>query len=452
MSHVESMPSDLETLSDCGFRIEALRGILNPSWIQEALTESGLRTQRCRKLPLDFMMYFLVLLCLFRRISYINLLEKVCRSSWAKEGAWADGSAPTSRAVTAARDRLGVEPVIALFRFSADQWRRKHVGKKLAGRRLYALDGVCMKVPDSKDNENHYGKPGAAQGESAFPQLRAVILVDVATHLATAESHGHFHEGEVTLAHELIPKIRPGSLVLMDRNFHSYAIHAALKNRHVDFIARAKPHQLKACTDVRRISAGDDLLTVAVPKRARLRDPSLPKQMTLRRITYRPLRGRTDIVLLTSLLDPETASWDEIASTYHDRWEGESAFDEIKTHLCGCATVNQPVVFRSKTHERVEQEYYAMLIAFNVLCVIKADVATSNKLAPIELSFVATLESVRDAICDVLGKPKTSHTARRQEMRKEIQHSKIRRRHNRAQPRAVRITKSKFPVKQARVA
>jgi len=86
----------------------------------------------------------------------------------------------------------------------------------------------------------------------------------------------------------------------------------------------------------------------------------------MRRISYRPRRGRETIVLLTTILDPAAASAKELVAAYHDRWEGESAFDEIKTHLCDCATVNRPVVFRSKTPSRVEQEFYGLLIAFNV--------------------------------------------------------------------------------------
>ncbi len=52
---------------------------------------------------------------------------------------------------------------------------------------------------------------------------------------------------------------------------------------------------------------------------------------------------------------------------YHRRWEVEISFCEIKTHQCATLKGQMPTIFRSKTSELVEQELYAMLIAYNLL-------------------------------------------------------------------------------------
>ena len=96
------------------FSVEALAQIIWPSWIEESLLEGDRCSTRIRALPADFMMWFMILLALFRHLSYQSLLVKFRDSFW---GAvlWKNDKFPTSSAVTKARDRLGVEPMRLLF-------------------------------------------------------------------------------------------------------------------------------------------------------------------------------------------------------------------------------------------------------------------------------------------------------------------------------------------------
>ncbi len=61
---------------------------------------------------------------------------------------------------------------------------------------------------------------------------------------------------------------------------------------------------------------------------------------------------------MTTPRDPIAAPAEELAELYHQRWEIETAFDELETHLRGCQ-----VVLRSKTPELVFQEFYVLLLA-----------------------------------------------------------------------------------------
>jgi hypothetical protein len=65
--------------------------------------------------------------------------------------------------------------------------------------------------------------------------------------------------------------------------------------------------------------------------------------------------------LLTTLLDPKAAPALELARLYHQRWEIEAVFDELKTHLRQGRRV-----LRSKTPELVQQEFYGWVGAHAV--------------------------------------------------------------------------------------
>jgi IS4 transposase len=95
-------------------------------------------------------------------------------------------------------------------------------------------------------------------------------------------------------------------------------------------------------------------------------------------------------LVLTTLLDPAAAPAPELAALYHERWEIESAFDELKAHLRG-----RGIVLRSKTPELVRQEFYGLLLAHYTLRGIMHEAALHADLDPDDLSFVHPLPPVR---------------------------------------------------------
>ena len=148
------------------FVVEALAKELHPDWVREALRETGRESIRERLLPATFTIWFVILLGLFRRVSYANLLEKLVGSPWVTAH-WSAEGPPNTTAVSSARDRVGIEPLKYLWERSAKEWQTSSAGLIFHDRRVYALDGSTFKTPDTDENRKYFGKPGASRGRCA---------------------------------------------------------------------------------------------------------------------------------------------------------------------------------------------------------------------------------------------------------------------------------------------
>lgn len=428
------------------FSVEALSQVLRPEWVAEALEATGGGTVRRRKLPASLTLWLTVLLGVFRQLSYANLLEKL-HAALGTLDLWGLAAPPCSSALSKARDRLGVAPLRYLFELATRRWCAGHGGRRFHGRRVVAIDGSTAKLPDTPANSRRFGRPGASRGRSAFPQLRLVGLLDVGTRVLTHVAFGRYRKGELTLAESLLSAVSAGTLLLADRLYVAanllWPLHHA---QGADFVVRARrKHQARV---VRRLGPDDELVEIPISRHARQR-ADLPRTWIVRRITVRRGRGRPRVVLLTSLLDPQIAAG-EIAALYRERWDEELAFDEIKTHLCGYATVNRPVLFRSHTPARVEQELYALLLAYNALrrvMVVAARVAQGDAR---RLSFVGALERLRDALTEMLRLPTSYLPERYERLLHAIGRGHVPLRPGRRYPRAVRVKMSNFRCKRSR--
>ena len=432
-------------LSRNDFAVEALASTIRPEWIQTVLTAHGRTSRRIRQLPAPFVVWFVVLLGLFRRTSYDNLVEKVHGGWWAGYH-WPADSRPCSSAVTKARDRVGVEPLRDLFTISARAWREQTAGRLFHGRRVSAIDGSTLKTPDSKANRRYFGKPGASRGKASYPQVRLVGLLDVGTHLFTAVRFGPYAVGEMTLARQLVASVDDDAIVILDRNFGAYDFLWDLsKSAGSDFLLR-----LRSCTKPREITVvaeGDRIVEVDIPRHVRRHRPDIPETWRLREITYTPPAGQEEIRLLTTVLDTAVSA-QELAELYHERWEEEGAFDEVKTHLCDCTQVNRPVVFRSKTPKRVEQELYGLFIAHNAVRMTMTYAAALLPICCLRLSYTAAIERLRETSHDMMRMRTTLLPERYEEMLKALSRSKVPRRPDRHEPRAVKMKMSRYPLKR----
>jgi hypothetical protein len=429
------------------FTVEALAKELPQAWIREALVRTGRETRRRRRLPAVFMVWFMILMAFYRRVSYLNLLEKLW-GSWWTDGNWEQDGPPCTSAVTKARDRLGLEPWRVLFERSACEWLGQTKGVYLAGRRLSAMDGVTLKTPDSPANRKHFGLPGASRGQSGYPQLRLVALLDVGTHLIQAFRHDRYRSAEIEMARDLVDGLGPTMAVLIDRNFVAYDFLWDVAQREAAFVARLKENIEPRL--VRRLGEGDALVEVQIPRSYRRDRPDMPRTWLLRMITFVPDGGGETIRLLTNLLDPRACSKEAIASAYHGRWEEETAFDEIKTHLCECTTVNRPVIFRSRKPQRVHQELYALATAYNLLRKLMACSVKDRELSPRRVSFTSALERVREAACEMMRLPTERLPHRYAQLLCAIARTLNPDRPGRKNPRAVKVKMSKYPLKRKR--
>lgn len=439
------------------FSIEAFSQILPASWIDDALAASGVAAGRIRDLPPKFMTWFVVLMGVYRRVSYRNLLEKIRHSPWLVR-LWPGNKTPTSSAVTQARDRLGSAVLRLLFRRSAVEWLAGSTGTYFHGHRVHAIDGMTLKTSDSDSNRNFFGLPGSSRGEAGYPQMRTLGLLDVGTHLLHGIRWGPYSTGEVTLFKDLLSEVERDSVVLLDRNFLAFEPLWALHNNHgAHFVVRAKKN-VKGRV-VRQLGPGDAIVELSLRSARKRAEIKLPETWLLRELTFTPEGWTEPLRVFTTLLNtpplsgieaPTKIPAQQIAELYFQRWGHEGANDEFKTHMCDLATVNRPVVFRSERKDRVEQELYGLLLAYNLIRMLmtKATDNAPDQPSPIRLSFVAALERTREAVRDMMRIPARLLAKHFQGVLAAIARQRVPHRPGRNNPRAVKIKMSKYPVKR----
>lgn len=428
------------------FTVEALAAVLPQAWVQEAVARSGCASRRRRRLPAVLTVWLVTLLGLYRRLSYVNLLELLFESG-VNRGLWHD-TPPCSSALTKARDRVGCGPLKHLYERSAREWQSQTQSRYFHGRRVFAIDGSTMKLPDTPENRAYFGAPGASRGTAAYPQLRIVGCRDVESRLYYAARFGPYSCGELTLTRDLIADIEPGSIVLMDRNFGAYGLLWDLHEKQaIDFLVRVKSNL--TCRVVEQIGEGDALVEITLPRALLRQRPELPRTWLLREITYRPPQGKQTIRLFTNLLLVKQITRDELIDLYPERWEEETGYDEFKTHLCGCTTVNRPAVLRSKRPDRIEQELYGLLIAYNAVRVTIAHAAEVADCAPRRVSFVVALERIREAVRDMMQSATLRLAERYDRLLAAIARVLVPKRPERSNRREVKIKMSGYPLKRA---
>jgi IS4 transposase len=193
---------------------------------------------------------------------------------------------------------------------------------------------------------------------------------------------------EVTLAHDVVRSLGKGMLCLADRGFAGYALWQEAAKTGADLLWRTRQN---AQLDVdRRLADGSYLSRIyaSTSDRRNQRNPII-----VRAIDYR-LEDIPDAEpiyrLITTILEPERAPAAEFAALYHERWEIETAFDELKTHLRGAQ-----IVLRSKTPELVRQEFYGLMMAHFAIRGLMHEAALKADEDPDRLSFLHTVRIVR---------------------------------------------------------
>src|SRR4051812_34000584 len=192
--------------------------------VRQILDETGKASERERDLPAQVVVYYAIALALCMGSSTREVLRCLLEGLRWLWGAGAVKVAGKS-GISQARSRLGEAPLRQLYeqvvrpiatRASKGAWHRRW--------RLVSLDGSCLDVADTQENRASFGSPGASRGESAFPQLRFVALVENGTHVLFGARLGRYADSETTLAHDVLMALRPGMLCLADRQFFGYAL------------------------------------------------------------------------------------------------------------------------------------------------------------------------------------------------------------------------------------
>ena len=338
------------------------------------------------------MAYFAMGMALHSEGSYEDVLALISDGlAWA----YRDEQSPklaNKAAISHARDRLGPEPMALLFERVAQPLAvRDSPGCWLAGRRLVAIDGTCLDLPDTLANDDFFGRPGVNKGErSAFPQARVVALAECGTHAMFEAEIGPYTTSEAALSTELLGRLRPGMLCLADRGFYSFAAWQKACGTGADLLWRVADNLI--LEPVQDLPDGSWLAEVFHSTADRRRQH--PSRVRVIGYTIEDGRDPTgEFRLITTLLDHRTAPATELAAAYAQRWEIETAFDELKTHQRGARAV-----LRSKSPDLVTQEIWGHLCCHYAIRSLMFDAAIHAGHDPDRVSFVAALRISRRSI------------------------------------------------------
>lgn len=369
----------------------ALGAHITPEWIVEALSagECGenLAQMRKRKLPVELALWLVIGMAVFRDRSIEAVAQHL---SLVLPRPGPRGGVARS-ALTQARNRLGAEPMEHLFGLTGEAWGAREAEKdRWRGLSLWGLDGTCMRIADTPENERAFGRPGTGRSTSGYPQLRLVGLMALRSHTLAGLAFGRVDEGETRLCEPLWKQIPNQSLSILDRNFLSWGalhqLHSSGEDRH--WLLRLKKNVKYRVLE--KVGPGDELVEISTQKNARARYPELPKTFHARVVGYQ-VKGYKPQKLITSMVDFERYPASELAALYHERWELELAYDELKTHM-----LEREEALRSRTPELVRQELFGIAIAYNLVRCEMARVAARIGIPPTRISFRNALLSVRN--------------------------------------------------------
>ena len=357
--------------------------------VRAVLAATGKASQRERDLPAHVVVYYAIALGLYMQSSYREVLRCLLEGvQWLLDPSVALKVAGNS-GISQARTRLGWEPlqqlhdaVVKPIAVAATK------GAWYRGLRLVSVDGSTMEVADEAANDQAFGRPGASRGESAFPQLRFVSLVENGTHVLFGTQQAPYATGEVTLAKSVVGALRKGMLCLADRNFFGNPLWQLARNTGADLLWRIKA---KAVLPAEQPLPDGSYLSRFYASQQDQRQQR--NGQAVRVIEYR-LEGVSDAEpiyrLVTTLLDPAQAPAAELAALYHERWGIETALAELKTHLRGAK-----LVLRSKTPDLVRQEFYGLMMAHFAVRGLMHEAALKADIDPDQLSFLHAVRVVR---------------------------------------------------------
>lgn len=362
------------------FPVELVDRVIDQFWRRE---------QRVRQLPARLVFYLVLALCLFPEESYRSAMKILMQAF----GRGADGRpVPTAGAIGTARRRLGADPVETIVR----QVIRPVASSDTQGAwyqdwRLVAFDGTTFTVPDTEENDEEFGRPGSGRGEgkAAYPQVRAACLVELGTHSVFDARVEPYGVSENKLIEEMFSALRPGMLVLADRGVYSFQRWIRAVDTGADLLWRATSNLI--LRPVEYLVDGSYIAEVIPPKK------SGAVSFRLRVVEYR-LRGVRDgkdelYRLVTTILDPALASAKDLAVLYHERWDIEGFFKQIKS-----VQLNAEKIFRSKSPDGVRQEFWAHLAVHYATMRIVVDAADQAKLDPDRISHKETVRIIRSRI------------------------------------------------------
>jgi len=350
--------------------------------VDDILQSTGAVQARVRDLPSRVVVYLLLGAGLFAECGY--------RQVWARLTTGLRGLAvatPTSSALAQARRRLGVKPLAALFALiagppaAAARWR---------GLLLVAIDGTTMSVPDSPANLAVYGRQTGSHGGSGYPLLRLVAVVACGSRTVIDAVFGPISTGELSYAPQLLRCLRPGMLLLADRNFAVKDLAGQIHATGTDLLIRCKTS--RRLPAIRRYRDGSFLALLGTIT-VRVIDAEITVTTPGRKHHH-----TGQYRLITTLTDPHRYTALDLITLYHQRWEIETTFLELKSTTLGGR------VLRARTPPGIDQEVYALLTAYQALRLAMTGATDHDPDTTADrASFTIALNTARDQVIHAAG-------------------------------------------------
>jgi transposase IS4-like protein/DDE family transposase len=416
-------------------KFEGLKQHLDPAWIEEALQAAGIATIRRRRLPAEQVIWIVIAMALFRNCSIEKVVDELNLALPDERDTLVAKSG-----ITQARQRLKEDPLAYLFTATAAEWATRSAdADRWRGLALYGMDGTTLRVADSPQNRAEFGGQNSHRGASGYPQVRVVAMMALRSHVLAAFRFAGYATGESTLARDLWREMPENSLAIVDRNFLIARELIQLEcsgNRH--WLTRAKKRTRYAV--VEKLGRNDNLVVLEI------KQDGLPRTWLMRAIDYQ-IKGHPPSTILTSLVDAEAYPAKELIALYHERWEIEIAFDEVKTHL-----LDRQETIRSRTVEGVRQELWGIALAYNLVRLEMERIAKQLGIAPTRISFVAAVMLCQNLFRLMSGRrpyPMGNIPRDLEDIRRNIKRLVLpERRRDRAYPREVKVKMSNYGRKR----
>jgi hypothetical protein len=352
--------------------------------VDAVLAATGRTQSRIRDLPARVVVYLLLAGCLFAELGYVQV--------WQRLTAGLDGlkvATPTASALTQARRRLGPAPLRALFDLLCGPAPIAACrGVRVGGLLVCAIDGTTLSVPDTPQNLGVFTTQSGNHGGSGYPLLRLVALVACGTRSLINVVFGPTSNGETTMCDRLVASLHAGMLVLCDRNLTTNTLTRRIAATDAHLLGRCKAD--RKLPMLRRLSDGSYLSVMG----------GVTVRVIHAEITVATNAGRAtgSYRLATTLTEPRSWPAAALVALYHQRWEIETAYLELKSSMLGGR------VLRARTPQGVDQEIYALLVCYQILRLAMAD-ATSTQpgIDPDRASFTIALQTARDQLIQAAG-------------------------------------------------
>jgi hypothetical protein len=310
-----------------------------------------------------------------------------------------------------------------------------------AGRRLVAVDGFVLNLPDSDENRQAFGRPKNGSSYGAFPQARIVALCEVGSHVFFNFLAKPIRCGEATIAKHVYRDLPKNSLLLFDIGFCAYELMQMVIDGKSDFLGRAKPN--RCFKKMKVLSDGSYLSKIYATDYDRTHDRGGTVVRVIEYTIDDPERvGHGEKHrLVTTLLDEHEHPAKTLIILYHERWEEEVAIDEAKTHLR-----NAPKL-RSHRPAGVMQEIYGLLIAHFIIRKLAFEASVKAEVSPRRISFTGTINVLRARLPEA---PRSRHLIGDwyNSLLDEISLEVLEPRRNRLNPRVIKRPQSKWPKKR----